>query len=177
MWHIITGCYNAVFFLALLFPDSYMGSRLCSWTAETQINLLFSKENYNVARGSLTIWKGDIITHTSFISSMNPASDLFLPVIGNKYSLTTISIWSWQSFLTFSYSGDVLWASVSVTIMLRSFCVKIFVTLFWKYDILLTFLPPAGFINIYCHYNYSLPHVVVMRMIVMNARLSLCFLW
>lgn len=41
--------------------------------------------------------------------------------------------------------------------MLRSFCVKSFITLFCKYDILLTFLPPAGFINTYCHCNYSLP--------------------
>lgn len=38
-----------------------------------------------------------------------------------------------------------------------SFCVKSFVTLFCKYDILLTFLPPAGFINTYCHHNYSFP--------------------
>lgn len=38
----------------LLFPDSYVGSRLWSWTVTTQINLAFSKENYNVSRGSLS---------------------------------------------------------------------------------------------------------------------------
>lgn len=110
--------------ITLLFPDSYVGSRLWSRTVKTQINLLFSKENYNVSGGSPSTNTGREI--------WLPGPHLFLQgvlcvavyqLFGNKYSPgrtfpRTISARRWQSgwngaLLFFFCSRDILFFSPS----------------------------------------------------------------
>lgn len=136
--------------ITLLFPDSYVGSRLWSRTVKTQINLLFSKENYNVSGGSLSTNTGREI--------WLPGPHLFLQgvlcvavyqLFGNKYSPgrtfpRTISARRWQSgwngALLFFSAAEIFYFSHRLIFRWRAarfcisgifffFCVKSFATL------------------------------------------------
>lgn len=79
-----------------LFPDSSVGNRLRSWTAQTQINLWLSKENYNMAQENKI--KGSAeremsLPRAASISPVSPCDWRFYQFSGNKSSLRTISVW------------------------------------------------------------------------------------
>lgn len=79
-----------------LFPDSSAGNRLRSWTAQTQINLWLSKENYNMAQENKI--KGSAeremsLPRAASISPVSPCDWRSYQFSGNKSSLRTISVW------------------------------------------------------------------------------------